>query len=163
LIAEQLNKRILVLDGAMGTMIQQLGLTEEDYRGAVFANHPVNLKGNNDVLALSRPDVIASLHKQYLEAGADIIETNTFNANAVSQADYALEDWIEQINLEAAGIARRLADDFTTLSPDKPRFVAGSIGPTNRTASMSPDVNRPGYRAVTFDTLVQHTACKSKR
>ncbi|MBP8643405.1 MAG: methionine synthase [Bacteroidales bacterium] len=155
LIAEQLNKRILVLDGAMGTMIQQLGLTEEDYRGAVFANHPVNLKGNNDVLALSRPDVIASLHKQYLEAGADIIETNTFNANAVSQADYALEDWIEQINLEAAGIARRLADDFTTLRPDKPRFVAGSIGPTNRTASMSPDVNRPGYRAVTFDTLVQ--------
>lgn len=154
LIVEQLDRRILVLDGAMGTMIQQLRLTEEDYRGAVLANHPVNLKGNNDVLALTRPDVIASLHRQYLNAGADIIETNTFNANIVSQADYALESWVEEINIAAAHIARQLADNYTSQNPDKPRFVAGSIGPTNRTASMSPDVNRPGYRAVTFDMLV---------
>lgn len=155
LLKEQLNSRVLVLDGAMGTMIQRFKLDEDDFRGAQFATHPKTLKGNNDLLVITRPDVIESIHRDYLQAGADIIETNTFNATTISQADYATEAWVEAINLEGARLARRVADEFTALNPSKPRFVAGSMGPTNRTASMSPDVNRPAYRAVTFAQLVE--------
>lgn len=153
-LIDQLNQRILVLDGAMGTMIQRFKLQEEDFRGSIFANHSHNLKGNNDLLILTRPDVIESIHRDYLAADADIIETNTFNATTISQADYGTQDWIEKINYEGARIARKVADEFTAMNPSKPRFVAGSMGPTNRTASMSPDVNRPGFRAVTFFDLV---------
>src|ERR1051325_6323227 len=145
-----LTQRILVLDGAMGTMIQRYRLTEEDFRGERFKNHPRDLRGANDLLCLTRPDVIEQIHRAYLEAGSDIIETNTFNAQAISMADYALEPWCYEINVEAARIARKAADAFT----DKPRFVAGSLGPTNRTASLSPDVNNAGLRTVTFDELV---------
>lgn len=154
ILTDQLNQRILVLDGAMGTMIQRFKLQEDDFRGSLFANHPQNLKGDNDLLVLTRPDVIESIHRDYLAAGADIIETNTFNATTISQADYGMQDWVEKINIEGARIARKVADEFTALNPMKPRFVGGSIGPTNRTASMSPDVNRPGYRSVTFFDLV---------
>ncbi|HNV52696.1 MAG TPA: homocysteine S-methyltransferase family protein, partial [Tenuifilaceae bacterium] len=154
ILTDQLSQRILVLDGAMGTMIQRFKLQEDDFRGSLFANHPQNLKGDNDLLVLTRPDVIESIHRDYLAAGADIIETNTFNATTISQADYGMQDWVEKINIEGARIARKVADEFTALNPSKPRFVAGSIGPTNRTASMSPDVNRPGYRSVTFFDLV---------
>ncbi|RMG62608.1 MAG: methionine synthase, partial [Calditrichaeota bacterium] len=153
-IEEQLSRRILILDGAMGTMIQGYRLEEEDYRGTLFADHPAPLKGNNDVLCLTRPEVIGEIHRAYLQAGADVIETNTFNANGISQQDYQLEDQVYAINLAAARLARQAADQFTEQTPDRPRFVAGSIGPTNRTASLSPDVNRPGYRNVTFDDLV---------
>ncbi|NOX38585.1 MAG: methionine synthase [Calditrichaeota bacterium] len=149
-----LEKRIMVLDGAMGTMIQRYKLTEADFRGTAFRDHPKDLKGNNDLLCLTRPDVIEEIHRAYLEAGADIIETNTFNANAISQSDYQMEAHVYEMNRAAAEIARRAADDFTRRTPEKPRFVAGAIGPTNRTASMSPDVNRPAYRNVTFDDLV---------
>ncbi len=145
-----LTQRILVLDGAMGTMIQRYRLTEEDFRGERFKDHPRDLKGANDLLCLTRPDVVEAIHRAYLEAGSDIIETNTFNAQSISMADYALEPWCYEINLEAARIARRAVDAFT----DKPRFVAGSLGPTNRTASLSPDVNNAGLRTVTFDELV---------
>ncbi len=146
-------QRILVLDGAMGSMIQGYGLTEEDFRGQRFANHPCPLMGDNDVLSLTRPDVIKDIHRQYLEAGADIIETNSFNATTISQADYQMEAHVYDINLAAARNAREVADELST--PEKPRFVAGSMGPTNKTASMSPDVNDPGYRAITFDQLVE--------
>src|SRR5437016_5781223 len=147
-----LEQRIVVIDGAMGTMIQRYGLDEAAYRGRMFANHPRDLKGAADVLCLTRPEVIEEVHRAYLEAGADIIETNTFNAQAISFEDYALEPFVYDINRAAAQIARRAADAFSTL--DKPRFVAGSMGPTNRTASLSPDVSNPAFRAVTFDQLV---------
>jgi 5-methyltetrahydrofolate--homocysteine methyltransferase len=148
-----LEQRILVLDGAMGTMIQRFGLDEADYRGERFANYSSNLKGNNDLLSLTKPEIISSIHEQYLEAGADIIETNTFNANRISMGDYQMEDLAYEMNLASAKLARKAADKFTTANPEKPRFVAGSIGPTNKTASLSPDVNDPGYRAVSFDDL----------
>ncbi len=151
-IHRHLRERILILDGAMGTMIQRHVLSEADFRGERFANHPVDVRGNNDLLCLTQPQIIQDIHRAYLEAGADIIETNTFNANGISQQDYRMEHLVYEINREAARLARQAADEFT--SADKPRFVAGAIGPTNRTASISPDVNRPGYRAVTFDDLV---------
>ena len=154
-IQEQINERILVLDGAMGTLIQQYGLTEEDFRGERFSEVPGMLKGCNDVLCLTRPDVIADIHRKYLDAGADIIETNTFNATRVSMADYHLEAYCTEINREAARLARRLADEYTAKNPEKPRWVAGSVGPTNKTCSMSPDVNNPAYRALTFDELAE--------
>ncbi len=154
-IKDILKERILVLDGAMGTMIQSYGLTESDFRGEAFATCTCELKGNNDLLTVTRPDVIAAIHEAYLTAGADIIETNTFNANRVSMADYGLEAEIYRLNAEAARLARGVADRFTAKTPQKLRFVAGSIGPTNRTASMSADVNRPGARAVTFDELAE--------
>ncbi|QKG79026.1 methionine synthase [Tenuifilum thalassicum] len=153
-IKELLKNRILVLDGAMGTMIQQFGLQEEDFRGNKFKDHPVNLKGNNDLLNITKPDVIKQMHREYLNAGADIIETNTFNSTSVSQADYKLENCVYEINLAGARLAREVADEFNKVDTSRPRFVAGSIGPTNRTASMSPDVERPGFRAITFDQLV---------
>jgi 5-methyltetrahydrofolate--homocysteine methyltransferase len=145
--------RILVLDGAMGTMIQRFRLEESDYRGERFANHPTPLQGNHDLLSLTRPDAIADIHRAYLDAGADIIETNTFNAQAISQADYGTEAAVADMNREAARIARAAADEFWALDPTRPRFVAGSLGPTNRTASLSPDVENPSFRAVTFDEL----------
>lgn len=153
LIQELLQKRILVLDGAMGTMIQRHILTEEDFRGERFRTHPSPLKGNNDLLTLTRPDIILDIHRQYLDAGADIIETNTFSATSVAQADYGLESIIPELNEAAARLARQAADESTARNPSKPRFVAGALGPTNKTASLSPDVNNPGYRAVTFDQL----------
>ncbi|NHB68746.1 methionine synthase [Perlabentimonas gracilis] len=147
------SQRILILDGAMGTQLQRYRLTEDDFRGDQFKNHPNNLKGNNDILSLTRPNVVEEIHRAYLEAGADIIETNTFNATSIAQSDYGTEHLVFEINRVAAQIARKVADEFTTANHDKPRFVAGSMGPTNRTASISPDVNNPAYRAVTFDTL----------
>lgn len=152
-IQELLKERILVLDGALGTMIQQYGLTEEEFRGSRFAAWPVQLKGNNDLLCLTRPEVVEEIHRKYLKAGADIIETNTFNATRISQADYQTEEFVKEINREAAAIARQVADEYTRLNPEKPRFVAGSVGPTNKTCSMSPDVNNPAFRAVTFDQM----------
>jgi 5-methyltetrahydrofolate--homocysteine methyltransferase len=148
-IEKQLQDHILVLDGAMGTMIQRYPLEEADFRGERFASHTSSLKGNNDLLNITRPDIIFEIHKEYLAAGADIIETNTFSGTTIAQADYHLEDAVYDINFQGARLARNAADLFT----DKPRFVAGSIGPTNRTASISPDVNNPGYRAVSFDEL----------
>ena len=147
------SQRVLILDGAMGTMIQRFHLTEDDFRGEYFANWAVKLKGNNDVIALTRPDVLRQIHREYLEAGADIIETNPFNAQRVSQADYKTEDYVVQMNRASVKIAREEADRMTALTPHKPRFVAASIGPTNRTLSMSPDVENPAYRALDFDTL----------
>lgn len=149
-----LEQRLLVLDGAMGTMIQRHGLKEADYRGERFQDHPHDLKGNNDLLVLTRPDIIGGIHREYLEAGADILETCTFNSTAVSQADYNLTEIVYELNFEGAALARRLCDEFTTQNPAKPRFVAGVLGPTSRTASISPDVNDPGYRNVNFDELV---------
>ncbi len=149
-----LQQRLLILDGAMGTMIQRHNLQEADYRGTRFAGHPHDLKGNNDLLLLTRPDVIREIHRQYLAAGADILETNTFNATAISQADYNLTEIVYELNFEGARLARQLCDEFTAATPDKPRFVAGVLGPTSRTASISPDVNDPSYRNVTFDILV---------
>nr|WP_217350511.1 methionine synthase [Azonexus fungiphilus] len=149
-----LEQRLLVLDGAMGTMIQRHGLQEKDYRGERFADHPHDLKGNNDLLVLTRPDIIGGIHREYLAAGADLIETCTFNSTAVSQADYNLTEIVYELNFEGAALARRLCDEFTAQNPAKPRFVAGVLGPTSRTASISPDVNDPGYRNVTFDELV---------
>ena len=152
-IEENLKKKILILDGAMGTMLQQYNFTEEDYRGERFADYPSPLKGNNDLLSLTQPHAIARVHEQYYEAGADIVETNTFSGTTIAMADYGMEDLVYELNYESAKIARRVADEFTLKTPEKPRFVAGSIGPTNRTASLSPEVNRPEYRAVTFDEL----------
>ena len=151
-----LESRILVLDGAMGTMIQKHGLEEQDFRGERFASHPHPLKGNNDLLVLTRPDIIRDLHCEFLDAGADIVETCTFSANPISQADYHLQHLTRELNVAAARIARSAADEYTAKSPDKPRFVAGSIGPTNKTLSLSPDVNNPGFRAVTFQELVDN-------
>ncbi len=151
---QAIRERILILDGAMGTMIQRYGLSEEDYRGQRFADWPHPLKGNNDLLVLTQPQIIEEIHRQYLLAGADILETNTFNSQRISMADYHMEDYSYEINVEAARLARQVADEITALDPTKPRFVAGSIGPTNKTASLSPDVNQPGYRAISFDELV---------
>ncbi|HNC22125.1 homocysteine S-methyltransferase family protein, partial [Accumulibacter sp.] len=149
-----LEKHILVLDGAMGTMIQRQGLQEADYRGSRFATHAHDLKGNNDLLLLTRPEVIRAIHAEYLAAGADIIETNTFNSTSVSQADYHLEALVYELNVAGAQLARAVCDEFTARDPARPRFVAGVIGPTSRTASISPDVNDPGYRNTSFDELV---------
>jgi 5-methyltetrahydrofolate--homocysteine methyltransferase len=148
-----LAERILVLDGAMGTMIQRHGLTEADFRGGRFAEHPRDLRGNNDLLVLTKPEIIGAIHRAYLEAGSDIIETNSFNSNAVSQADYALEPLVYELNAAAAALAREAADEWTARTPARPRFVAGSIGPTNRILSISPDVNNPSFRNLTFDQL----------
>ena len=150
---EAADKRILIIDGAMGTMIQRHKLNEADYRGARFADWKRDVKGNNDLLVLTQPAIIQGIHEQYLEAGADIIETNTFNAQRVSMADYGMEELSYEINLEAARIARAATEKYTAKTPSKPRFVAGAVGPTNRTASISPDVNNPGYRNVSFDEL----------
>lgn len=152
-LREILKNRTLVLDGAMGTMIQRYQFTEEDYRSTRFAHFAHPLKGNNDLLSLTQPAAIKEIHRKYLEAGADIIETNTFSSTTIGMADYHMEDLVYELNFESAKIARQVADEFTKQNPDKPRFVAGSIGPTNRTASISPDVNNPGFRAVTFDDL----------
>jgi len=148
------KSRVLVLDGAMGTMIQQYRLEEEDYRGHRFKDHQSDLKGNNDLLSITRPDIIEDIHRAYLEAGSDIIETNTFNSTRISQSDYHLEDITYELNLTSARIAKKVAAEFTAKNPDKPRFVAGAMGPTNKTASISPDVNNPGFRAITFDGMV---------
>ena len=153
-IKEILEKRILVIDGAMGTMIQRHTLHEADFRGERFKNHSKPLKGNNDLLSITRPDVIKGIHEAYLDAGADIIETNTFSGTTVAQADYALEQAVYDINYQSAKLAREAADAYTAQNPEKPRYVAGAIGPTNRTASLSPDVNDPGFRSITFDELV---------
>lgn len=153
-IEEILKERILVLDGAMGTMIQRHKLEEADFRGERFNDHGHPLKGNNDLLSITRPDIIKDIHAAYFEAGADIAETNTFSSTTIAQADYHLEEAVYDLNFQSAKIAKEVADDFTAREPDKPRFVAGSIGPTNRTASISPDVNNPGFRAIGFDELV---------
>ena len=137
----------------MGTMIQQYNLREEDFRNERFANIPGQMKGNNDLLCLTRPDVIRDIHRKYLEAGADIIETNTFSSTTVSMADYHVQDYVREINLAAVKIAREVADEYTRMNPDKPRFIAGSVGPTNKTCSMSPDVNNPAFRALSYDEL----------
>ena len=154
LLASLLEARILVMDGAMGTMIQGYKLGEAGYRGTCLAGHAHDIKGDNDVLVLSQPTIVREIHDAYLEAGADLIETNTFNATAIAQADYRLESRVRDINFAAARIAREAADEQTRRTPDKPRFVAGALGPTNRTASISPDVNDPGARNVRFDELV---------
>ncbi|MEX2656349.1 MAG: methionine synthase [Balneolales bacterium] len=153
-IQQALKNRILVLDGAMGTMIQNHTLSEDDFRGQSFKNHPCELKGNNDLLSITQPEIILAIHEDFLEAGADILETNTFSSNSVSQNDYELKDHIYDLNYASASLARKAADTYTKKNPDKPRFVAGAMGPTNRTLSLSPDVNDPGYRAVTFDEMV---------
>lgn len=152
-LEQALRRRVLVLDGAMGTQIQRFKLTEEDYRGSRFANITAKVKGNNDLLVITQPHIIEGIHEEYLKAGADIVETNTFNANAISMADYEMQELVYEINVEAARIAKRACSKYST--SDRPRFVAGSIGPTNKTASMSPDVNNPAFRAISFDTLVQ--------
>ncbi|PIB32827.1 5-methyltetrahydrofolate--homocysteine methyltransferase [Gaetbulibacter sp. 5U11] len=152
-IREVIKKRILVLDGAMGTMLQRYNFTEEDFRGERFKDYPTSLKGNNDLLSLTQPNAIADVHRKYFEAGADIVETNTFSGTTIAMADYNMEDLVYELNFESAKIAKYVASEFTNKNPEKPRFVAGSIGPTNRTASLSPDVNRPEFRAVTFDEL----------
>ena len=153
-ISEILKKRILVLDGAMGTMIQRYKFSEEDYRGERFKDYEYPLQGNNDLLSLTQPDAIREIHEKFLDVGADIIETNTFSSTSVAMADYHMENLIYELNFESAKIAVNTCKKYTDLNPNKPRFVAGSIGPTNKTASMSPDVNDPGFRAITFDELV---------
>ena len=148
-----LSERILILDGAMGTMIQRYNFTEEDYRGERFKDWESPLKGNNDLLSLTQPEAIEEIHRKYLLAGADIIETNTFSGTTIAMADYHMEDLVYELNFESAKIARKVCDEFSTANPEKPRFVAGSIGPTNKTASLSPEVNDPGFRAITFEEL----------
>lgn len=155
ILKELMAERILVLDGAMGTLIQRHNLTEQDFRGERFADFPKDLKGNNDLLCLTQPEIIKNIHRQYLDAGSDIIETNTFNANAISQSDYGTENYVYELNREAARLAKEACEEYSLKDPAKPRFVAGAIGPTNRTASLSPDVNNPGYRAATFDDFVK--------
>lgn len=152
-IEDILNERILVLDGAMGTMLQRYKFEEEDFRGERFKDWPSDLKGNNDLLSLTQPKAIADVHRAYLDAGADIIETNTFSGTNIAMADYGMEEMVYELNYESARIAKQVAQEYTEKDPSKPRFVAGSMGPTNKTASMSPDVNDPGYRAVSFDEL----------
>ena len=154
-IQELIRQRILILDGALGTMIQKYNLSEEDFRGTRFVSQPGQMKGNNDLLCLTAPHIIQDIHRKYLDAGADIIETNTFNAQRISMADYHVEDYCREINLAAVKLARALVDEYTSKNPSKPRFVAGSVGPTNKTCSMSPDVNDPSFRAITFDELVE--------
>jgi 5-methyltetrahydrofolate--homocysteine methyltransferase len=152
-IYQVIQQRILVLDGAMGTMLQEYQFSEEDFRGERFKEYPIPLKGNNDLLSITQPEAVKEVHRKYFKAGADIVETNTFSGTTIAMADYQMEDLVYELNYQSAKIAREVADEFVVSEPDKPRFVAGSIGPTNRTASMSPDVNDPGYRAVTFDEL----------
>lgn len=152
-IQDLLKSRILVLDGAMGTMIQKHKFSEEDYRGQRFADYPSPLQGNNDLLTLTQPEAILEIHRQYFEAGADIAETNTFSSTSVAMADYDMQELVYELNVEAAKLAKQAADEYTAKTPEKPRYVAGSMGPTNKTASMSPDVNDPGYRAISFDEL----------
>jgi 5-methyltetrahydrofolate--homocysteine methyltransferase len=154
-IEQILAEKILVLDGAMGTMLQAYKFEEEDFRGERFKDHPSPVKGNNDLLSITQPEAIKAVHRKYFEVGADIVETNTFSSTSIGMADYTMEDLVYELNVQSAKIAREVADEFAQANPNKPRFVAGSIGPTNRTASMSPDVNDPGYRAVTFDDLVE--------
>jgi 5-methyltetrahydrofolate--homocysteine methyltransferase len=153
-IYQQLKKRILIIDGAMGTMIQRHKLEEKDYRGDRFKEWHKDVKGNNDLLSITRPQVIETIHKQYLEAGADIIETNTFSSTVIAQADYDMQSLAYELNLASAGCAKRAAEEYSAKNPAKPRFVAGAIGPLNKTLSLSPDVNNPGYRAVSFDEVV---------
>lgn len=153
IIQKALQQRILVLDGAMGTMLQQYKFTEADFRGERFKDYPTPLQGNNDLLSITQPEAIKTIHAKYFEAGADIVETNTFSSTTIAMADYNMENLVYELNYQSAKLAREVADEFTAKEPNKPRFVAGSIGPTNRTASMSPDVNDPGFRAVTFDDL----------
>ena len=152
-ITEEIKNRILVLDGAMGTMLQTYKFTEEDFRGDRFREYPTPLQGNNDLLSITQPEAIKTIHAKYFEAGADIIETNTFSGTTIAMADYQMEDLVYELNYQSAKIAKEVAEEFSAREPHKPRFVAGSIGPTNRTASMSPDVNDPGNRAVTFNDL----------
>src|SRR5438093_12590216 len=152
-IEQLLRNRIVILDGPMGTMIQSFKLDEASFRGH-FKDHPAELKGNNDLLNITQPEIIRNIHRQYLDAGADILETNTFNSNAISMSDYKMESLVYDLNLAGARLARQAADEFMAANPSRPRFVAGSVGPTNRTASISPDVNNPAFRSTTFDTLV---------
>jgi 5-methyltetrahydrofolate--homocysteine methyltransferase len=152
-ITEEIKNKILVLDGAMGTMLQAYKFSEEDFRGERFKEYPTPLQGNNDLLSITQPEAIKTIHAKYFEAGADIIETNTFSGTTIAMADYQMEDLVYELNYQSAKIAKEVAEEFSAREPSKPRFVAGSIGPTNRTASMSPDVNDPGYRAVTFNDL----------
>ena len=152
-IKRELDQRILIIDGAMGTMIQRYKLREEDYRGERFSDWRKDVKGNNDLLSITQPQIIEEIHRQYLEAGADIIETNTFSSTVIAQADYDMQSLAFELNLASAGCARRAADVFIAKNPAKPRFVAGAIGPLNKTLSLSPDVNNPGYRAVSFDEV----------
>ena len=159
-IEELLFEKILILDGAMGTMLQEYKFTEEDFRGNRFKDWPVSLKGNNDLLSLTQPEAIAEIHRKYFLAGADIVETNTFSATSVAMADYKMQDLVYELNFESARIAKKVAEELTSQNPEKPRFVAGAIGPTNKTASMSPDVNDPGYRAISFADL--HEAYKEQ-
>jgi 5-methyltetrahydrofolate--homocysteine methyltransferase len=161
-IKEILKDRILVLDGAMGTMIQRYNLSEDDFRKGWFEDHDSSLKGNNDLLSLTRPDVIREIHEAYLEVGADIIETNTFSGTTVAQADYGLEKAVYDINYHGAKIAKEACDKYNKINPDKPRFVAGSIGPTNTTLSLSPDVNNPGFRSITFNELSEAYKLQTK-
>ena len=153
-IVKELEQRILVLDGAMGTMIQNHSLDEKDFRGERFVDHPVILKGNNDLLSITQPEIIKEIHRNYFDAGADIVETNTFSSTSVGMADYQMESLAYELNYESAKIAKEVSEEYLEKTPDQPRYVAGSIGPTNKTLSMSPDVNDPGYRAITFDELV---------
>ncbi len=155
LLQQILIQKIMIMDGAMGTMIQQQNLAESAFRSRRFTDHPSDLKGNNDVLSLTQPSIIRQIHTAYLEAGADIIETNTFNANRISQDDYHLSSLAYELNLESAKVAKEAIEDFSQRYPQEQKFVAGTLGPTNRTASMSPDVNNPGYRAITFSQLVE--------
>ena len=152
-IQDILQERILILDGAMGTMLQRYKFTEEDFRGERFKDWEHPLQGNNDLLSLTQPEAIAEIHRKYFAAGADIVETNTFSSTTIAMADYFMEDLVYELNYESARIAKQVAEEFTAKEPHKPRFVVGSIGPTNKTASMSPDVNDPGFRAVSFDEL----------
>ena len=152
-LEELLSQKILILDGAMGTMLQEYQFSEEDFRGERFADWPVSLKGNNDLLSLTQPKAIADVHRKYFLAGADIVETNTFSGTTIAMADYKMEELVYELNYESARIAKEVAEELTKENPEKPRFVAGAIGPTNKTASMSPDVNDPGYRAISFEEL----------
>ena len=154
-IKEILKERILIIDGAMGTMIQRHKLEEADYRGERFKDWPKDVKGNNDLLSITQPEIIIGIHKQYLDAGADIIETNTFSSTTIAQADYDMQSLAYEMNVASAKCARAAADEYTKANPNKPRFVAGAIGPLNKTLSLSPDVNNPGYRAVTFDEVAE--------
>lgn len=154
-IRKELSKRILVIDGAMGTMIQRYKLTEEDYRGERFKDWPSDIKGNNEILSLTKPEVIGAIHREYLEAGADILETNTFSATVIAQGEYGMQAFAYEENVASARIARQATDEYTAKDPSKPRFVAGAIGPLNKTLSLSPDVNNPGYRALTFDEAME--------
>ncbi|MBO9152736.1 homocysteine S-methyltransferase family protein [Chitinophaga sp. GCM10012297] len=153
-LQECARERILIIDGAMGTMIQRYKLQESDYRGERFANYHTDVKGNSDLLSITQPAIIEAIHREYLEAGADIIETNTFSSTVIAQADYDMQSLAYEMNVAAVQVARRAADDYTRRNPDKPRFVAGAIGPLNKTLSISPDVNNPGFRSVTFDEVV---------